>query len=57
MKGLKSIYLISYLIKNIYPNNLVTSSINDLNQIEQNLKTVYNSQSKITYSSSTTYDY
>ena len=38
-------------------NDFVTSTLNNLAQIEQNLKTLYNSQSSLTYSSSSSYDY
>ena len=38
-------------------NDFVTSTLNNLAQIEQNLKSLYNSQSSLTYSSSSSYDY
>ena len=38
-------------------NDFVTSTLTNLAQIEQNLKSLYNSQSPLAYSSSSTYDY
>ena len=38
-------------------NDFDTSTLNNLAQIEQNLKTLYNSQSSLTFFSSSTYDY
>ena len=49
----------SFFNENFLPsiNNYVNHTYNNLNQIEETLKNLYNSQTSKTYSSSTSYDY